>query len=260
MHTGATSRPVYENLDTTFINLAALLRYLQQREFVGYVHIELDEYDADVFLDAQSAPRVRETDHRTGREGVGEAALQRLLVRGREAGGLVSVYEWTAENIMTGAPAATVVKEAGRRSKETGVAGLSQEELEWRDLLSVSGKLIAAVESAASGVGADFATAFRSVRLELADDYSFLDPTTGHFEYAGGVVRIHPRPSIKTCVTGVSECLRRVVDRLARGSGGRQVRERVVLELAVLARRRQTALARFEFAPQLDRIAGARVL
>lgn len=260
MDTDAKSRPVYENLDTTFVNLAALLRYLQQREFVGYVHVELDEYDADVFLDAQSAPHVRETDHRTGREGVGEAALQRLLVRAREAGGLVSVYEWAAENVMTGEPAATAVKESGGQSEETGAVGLSEEELEWRDLLSVSSELIAAVERAAARPGADFAAAFRSARLELADDYPFLDPSAGRFEYANGEARVHPRPSIKTYATGVSECLRRVVDRLARGSGGRHVRERVVPELAVLARRRQTALAQFELAPQLDRIAGTRVL
>jgi hypothetical protein len=55
--------------------------------------------------------------------------------------------------------------------------------------------------------------------------------------------------------------LRRVVDRISAqsGDGGNSVRERVSLELAVLARRRQTALARARFTPQLERIAGTRV-
>src|SRR5207248_10416052 len=58
----ATSRPVHENLDTAYINLAALLGYLRQREFAGRIHVELDEYDADVFLNADEPPHVRETD------------------------------------------------------------------------------------------------------------------------------------------------------------------------------------------------------
>src|SRR5215210_8549590 len=89
----AQPRVLYENLDTAFVNLAALLRYLQQRDFTGRVHVELDEYDGDIYLTARSKLEARERDHATGRAEEGEAALQRLLVRAREEGGLVSVYE-----------------------------------------------------------------------------------------------------------------------------------------------------------------------
>ncbi|MEA2172739.1 MAG: hypothetical protein QOD00_331, partial [Blastocatellia bacterium] len=81
--------PVHENLDTAYVNLGALLRYLQAREFTGRVHIELEEYDADVFLNGKESPRVRETDHTTGRAGEGEEALRRLMVRASSPGGLV---------------------------------------------------------------------------------------------------------------------------------------------------------------------------
>ncbi|MDQ3907747.1 MAG: hypothetical protein M3268_05320, partial [Acidobacteriota bacterium] len=76
---GARSRVVHQNLDTAYVNLAALLRHLQQRDFTGRVHVELDEYDADIYLAARGRPRVRERDHVTGRESDGEAALQRVL-------------------------------------------------------------------------------------------------------------------------------------------------------------------------------------
>ncbi len=39
---------LHENLDTAYVNLAALLRYLQQRDFTGRIQIELDEYDGDI--------------------------------------------------------------------------------------------------------------------------------------------------------------------------------------------------------------------
>src|ERR1041384_4335150 len=90
-------RVVYENLDTAFVNLPALLRYLQQRDFTGRVHVELDEYDGDIYLVAREGLEARERDHATGREDAGEAALQRLLVRARDEGGLGSVYEYRSE-------------------------------------------------------------------------------------------------------------------------------------------------------------------
>ncbi|HKQ99969.1 MAG TPA: hypothetical protein VJT09_04810 [Pyrinomonadaceae bacterium] len=254
----AKSRPVHENLDTAYVNLASLIRYLQQREFMGRIHVELDEYGADVFLSAGEQPRVRETDHATGRTGEGEAALQRLLVRAREPGGLVSFYEGEGEEEASAADPLPPRADEPEASAEGGV--LSPEEAEWRDLVRLSGELVGTVERAALSAGADFATLFRSVRLGLADDYSFLDPAAGRFRYGNGTIELRARPSTTGYVAGVSEALRRVVNQISTGARARGVRERVALELAVLARRRQSQLARFKFAPQLDRIAGTRVL
>lgn len=272
MTSNTISRPVHENLDTAFVNVAALVRYLQVRKFTGRIHVELDEYDADVFLQADAALRVRETDHATGRTAEGDAALQRLLVRAREAGGLVSVYEESAdrdaphhagESIQAATPPHTAMP-PHTNDPQAAVDSAADGALTWDELARVSGELIAAVERAVASTGADFNAHFRQTRLALADDYAFLDPSSGRFDYKpGGTVQLNAgKLDAKTYVAGVSECLRRVVDRLGApsGDGGKALRERVALELAVLARRRQTALARAQFTTQLDRIAGTRVL
>ena len=251
------SRTVHENLDTAYVNLAALLRYLQGREFSGRVHVELDEYEADIFLSAGERQRVREKDYATGRQEEGEDALQRLLVRGREPGGLVSVYENRDE---AGEEDSSSVEDSGAMPAETEEAGVGGEEGEWLDLVRLGGELIATIERAALSAGADFVNIFRAVRIEMADDYSFLDPSAGRFEYANGIIRLRAKPSASAYVAGVSEAMRRVVDRIAVGPRRTTVRERVALELAVLARRRQSQLAKFKFTPQFDRIAGTRVL
>jgi hypothetical protein len=253
----AKSRPVHENLDTAYVNLAALLRYLRQREFNGRVHIELDEYDADVFLSAAALPRVRETDHATGRQAAGNDALQRLLVRSQQPGGLVSVYENNGEEASGEDASAIQTHQAQALAENTGA---SEEERDWFELMRLSGELIATVERAALSAGADFASIFRSVRLEMADDYSFLDPAAGRFEYSNGMVQLRGQPNVSAYVSSLSEAMRRVVDRMAMGPRRASLRERVALELAVLARRRQSQLAKFKFTPQLDRIAGTRVL
>jgi hypothetical protein len=256
----ATSSAVHENLDTAYVNLAALLRYLREREFTGRVHVQLVEYEADVYLSAQEPPRAREIDHTNGNEAEGDDALQRLLVRASEPGGLVSVYADEAEGTNGSAAAAPPKIEWIDFASELDEE-LSPEQQEWKDLLRVSGELIAAVERASLSAGADFDALLRATRLELSDDYAFLDPLTERFEYSsGGMVRLHARPSAEAYVSSICECLRRITGKVAVGERSGRVRERMALELAVLARRRQSQLTRFRFLPHFDRIAGTKVL
>src|SRR5437764_12942808 len=140
----AKSRTVHENLATAYVNLAALLRYLQGREFAGRVHVELDEYEADIFLNVGEQPRVRERDHATGRQAEGEDALQRLLVRAREPGGLVSVYENNFGE--TGDEAFSSIADSVATESAIEDVSTADEESDWLDLVRLSGELIATVE------------------------------------------------------------------------------------------------------------------
>jgi hypothetical protein len=254
------SRPLHQNLDTAYVNLAALVRYLQQRKFEGHIHVELDEYDADIVLSGDGEPRVRETDHASGRQGEGGDALKRLFVRATQPGGLISVYENVFEEVVVEDEFAAIANIAESLVHESEHSESPDEEDEWLGLIRLSGELIATIERAALSRGANFAGIFRAVRLEMADDFSFLDPSAGRFDYANGIVELHAQPSMSAYVSSVAEAMRRVVDKIATGPRRATVRERVALELAVLARRRQSQLAKFKFTPQLDRIAGTRVL
>lgn len=91
------NRPIHENLDTSFVNLSALLRYLRRRQFDGSVRVELSGYEADITLTADNQIMVREYDQIAGRIAEGEQALQRILIRAREPGGIIHVYQNVAE-------------------------------------------------------------------------------------------------------------------------------------------------------------------
>lgn len=270
MSTGVKSRAVYENLDTSFVNLGALLHYLRRRGFTGRVHVRLDQYEAEVFLQGSNVPRAREVDHSSGRSAEGEEAMQRLLVRATEGGGLINVYEGRHEEMLAASemelqnsrrkPDVAVNRNVQREEDEDAPLDQLQEEIEWHDLLRISGELVAAVERAGLAIGSDFTEIFRAARVELADDYTFLDPSLGRFRYAHGVAHLQSRPSVKEYVAGLGACLRRTVEGFAQGPRAGAVRERVALELAVLARRRRAQLSRFHLDEQLDRVAGTRVL
>jgi hypothetical protein len=86
------NRPIHENLDTSFVNLSALVRYLQRRQFAGSIRVEMSGYEADIALTAAGEMSVREHDRIAGRISEGDEALQRLLIRAREPGGIINVY------------------------------------------------------------------------------------------------------------------------------------------------------------------------
>lgn len=150
-------------------------------------------------------------------------------------------------------------------AKESAPRQTEPEDNRPEDLAAIGGALIGAVERAVVGTGADFGGLFRAVRLELADDYLFLDPfaldpSTGRFEYSSSLVTVSPELPSGTYVAGISEALRRVVDRVATGDRARRIRERVGLELALVARKQGPALIRSGFRTELDRIAGTKVI
>jgi len=109
MNSESKSRVVYENLDTTFVNLWALLRNLSQREFIGRVRVELKDYTADVFMTGSSTPLVHEIDHAAGTNTIEEAALHRLVLRVRGTPGTITVFEGADEAVagQSDAPADT---------------------------------------------------------------------------------------------------------------------------------------------------------
>jgi hypothetical protein len=286
-------RTVYENLDTSFVNLWALLRYLSQRSFTGRVHVELKNYTADVFINGADTPLVHEIDREAGSDVVEEAALHRLVLRVRESPGSITVFEGADEarapqshkTVNRGAaeeadeetvpavseprlpPVPVAAIPAAMRSAPTSVTatGAANErnlapEVDLNDAVRTSGEVIAGVEQAATSAGVDFAALLRESQIKLADDYPFLDPMSGLFQYEKSTASVNGAVAVQSYVTGISEALRGVVDQLAKGDRGRRTRERVALELARVARKNNEALSRSGFKSQLDRIAGTKVV
>ena len=293
MNSEPKSRVVHENLDTSFVNLWSLLRSLSQRGFIGRVHVELADYAADVYLTGSNTPLVHEIDRAAGTETLEHAALHRLVLRARESSGSITVFEGADEAVIVRKPApaeplveediparalssevdeplAPVIDEPAPRAPAVedrvieSPAGPDEDDSErtvtGSEILKASGELIGGVERALTGAGADFESLFGAARLQLADDYTFLDPMSNKFAYENSVVTLPDDSLPNSYVVGVSEALRRVVDKAATGDRARRIRERVALELALLSRRRKELWARSGFAAQFDRIAGTKVI
>lgn len=243
----------FENLNTSFVNLAALLRYLREQSFSGSIHLAAKQYEAEIFLNGTNAPVVFELDQAGVRAEVA-GAIERVLVHSREPGGTITVYEGKT----VPAPLIDADAEPSLVDQMPESEPEPNEHLDWQALLQVGADVVAAVERAVNSVGADFASNFRIAAIAVGDDYPFMDPTIGEFQYGNGVVTLARRPTPKAFVSGLSDCLRRIVNKLAIDKDGQRLRERVAVELAVAARMRRNGMGQFK--TQLDRIAGTRVL
>jgi hypothetical protein len=251
---GAIKR--FDNLNTSFVNLAAFIRYLRAQNFSGSVHVAIGQYEAEIFLKGSDPTVVFEIDRAAGSSSQDEGAIERVLVHAREPGGTITVYEGKTE---PGSAVEPHTESAGPAftDEEIPVATAApDEEVDWDELLRAGGDTIAAVEGAVQSSGLDFAANLRTACIELGDDYPFLDPSASNFSYANGAITLNDRPSANAYVTGLSEGLRRLVNKLAIDKEGKRFRERVAVELAVASRMRPVGA----FTPLLDRIAGTRVL
>jgi len=293
MPADSKSSPLYENLDTTFVNLWSLLRNLSQREFIGRVHVESKDYSADIFLNGSSTPLVHEIDRAAGTDTIEEGALHRVVLRARETPGTISVHEGADEAspqqkhpdtiappVDAGSdnsappakpddiePAEPLPVSPSLYVDQTPAAQQIDEEIyptgsyqDWPAILLTAGELIGAVERAVSASGENFKSLLEATRLELADDYSFLDPIVSAFDYEHGVATLKREIPVRVFVAAISEMLRRIVNRVAVADRARRVRERVALEMLTVARARADVLDRSGFQSQLDRIAGTRVI
>ena len=251
----------FESLSTSYVNLAALIRYLRGQSFAGTIHVKLDQYEAEVLMNGAAEPIVAEINSATREAAKTTGALERLLVHAREPGGTITVYDLVDA---AGSTAASLSPEPTDRTLESELFDASVSPappaaaVDWPDLVEAAGKLSGAIERAVDSSGADFESSFRAARIQLGDDYPFLDPTDGGLSYADKRVTLNEAPSSNSFVTALSECLRRVVNKIAIGKDSKRFRETVAIELAVAARLRPTGLN--EFMSQLDRIAGTRVL
>lgn len=320
--------PVYENLDTSFVNLAALVRFLRARHFVGNLRVELDAYEARLDFDGENF-KTHEHDRRAGRIAEGDEAFERLLIRARAHGGTISVFQASSQTITEEQPATALGErqasqiihyEAVEKTpmpKPTFFAPLSTEDFaspkiahveskaadkksspppeklnasnnheilpplvlktldpqdfeftnhveelarqkqispeDWQTLLNLVAELLATIDRSLARANLDFSSAFVKARTEIANDYPFLNPAAGAFDYRNGRLTISEPVSAKIFAAGIGEALRRIFDKLAANPKFAQVYQDAAHSIRALAAERQLLYDKFFIMPQLEK-------
>lgn len=272
------NRPIHENLDTSFVNLSALVKYLRRRHFAGSVRVELSGYEADIVLTAENGLKVREHDQITGRVAEGEEALQRLLIRAREPGGIIHVYQTVEETgkpivekpvALASPPIEKIIEDAPKSNLKLPKfpfelsnrveAKAKQTHLspnEWQSLLDLTGELLWTIDKSLAAANLNFSTAFEKARIEISADYPFLSPISGVFDYKNGKISMEEQVSATLFVASINETLRRILEKLGSNQKFADIHRATTNKILALIGTRQPLYDKFSITPQLEKIVG----
>lgn len=219
-------QPIHQNLNTSFVNLGALVRYLRGLQFVGSIRVELSSYEADIVFTESKAVRAREYDHIAGRISHGEHALQRILIRSKEPHGRIHVYKavdgyagrddgsvFVDKSIVTNAremaasQGGTVVYQPGQEIVLNG-----QDTERALVLAALSDVLRLVDESLATGK-LSFTAAFRVACHDIAAEFPFLQGRNA-LEYRNGEIFLGTDADTKQVASAIFAALKPIFHRL----------------------------------------------
>ena len=219
-------QPIHQNLNTSFVNVGALVRYLRSLQFVGSIRIELASYEAEIIFTESNTVRAREYDHIAGRISHGEHALQRILIRAKEPHGRIHVYKavdgytgrddgsvFVDKAIMSGAREMAVsvggtVVQAGKEYILTGRDGANAL------VLAALSELLRIIDESLAVGNLSFSEAFQLACESIAAEFPFLRERKGALAYKNGEIMLGAEADAELISAAVFAALRRIFQHL----------------------------------------------
>ena len=220
-------QPIHQNLNTSFVNVAALVRYLAGLQFVGSIRIELASYEAEIVFTSLRTIQAREYDHIAGRISHGRKALEHIMVRAREPHGRINVYKFVAEGyagfgesvFVDKSIAANARKMAGGGSdsttKDPGYEFISNgRNSENAAMLAALSELLHTIDKLLDQANLSFTAAFHVACESITEDYTFLSRKRNALLYRDGSVVVNAQADAATIASAVFAALRPIFRRL----------------------------------------------
>lgn len=279
--------PIHRNLNTSFVSMSGLVRHLRNLGFIGSIQLELSSYEAEIEFANDGSIRAREQDHIADRLSFGDDALQRIMIRSKEPGGLVHVYEGLgSEKKSEGIFVDQAIADGARRMAAGLIGGTSPRKFEpmrtsttaaavteapipkpderldvpttenWTELLALISELMQTVDASLAKGNVNFAKLFRNACGFVSLEHPFLDPDSDVFAYADGYISVRQRLSARDLISGITSALARIMQRLGEDPYFGNVCHQTMHRIRVLANRRKLQFQTFGLGLELQRITG----
>jgi hypothetical protein len=220
-------QPIHQNLNTSFVNVAALVRYLRGLQFVGSIRIELSSYEADIIFTSSKKITAREYDHIAGRISHGDQALQRILVRAKEPHGRIHVYRavsgYAGHDDGSVFVDKAIIAQARELAASHGGTVVTEKGFEIvmnsRDsenalLLAALSEILKMVDETLATGNLSFASAFQLTCEAIADDYPFMAADRQALFYKDGEIHLNTPAETEDVASAVFDALRPIFRRL----------------------------------------------
>lgn len=221
--------PIHKNLNTSFVNVTALVRYLRDLQFVGSIRIELSSYEADIVFTSSRLILAREYDHIAGRISQGTDALKRILMRAKEPHGRIHVYRavegYAGHDDGPVFIDRSIVTKAREMATNTGgkMASVSQYELVMNNadgeqalVLGELSELLRVIDEVLAKGNLSFAAAFGIACDAIAPNYPFMSADERALRYRDGEIKLSSAADAGMVVSAVFAALRPIFNRLRR--------------------------------------------
>lgn len=212
--------PIHTKLSTSFVDVGKLIKHLYLYHFVGRVHVEFSDYEAEVVFRSGRRVHVRQFDHQTHTFDNGGKALRDLLARAKEPDGHIHVFEYSFKekpapvyvdkHISADAKRMAYSRTDTRASTILSLQRQRDEISQMRDraeLKEVILELLKNAEIAFTAQRLDFEQMFANACSLVAERYPFVDPTKKEFEFADSRLYVSDRISATQLANAISAIL-----------------------------------------------------
>jgi hypothetical protein len=166
------AKRIYEDLSTEFTDLEGLIKKMSSEKLSGYIEISLNSELDGGFLFFRNGQVLGAYTFREKKFNASKEGRDLLLQKAKRTGGIFHVSKISMET---------------KQAKETLKKEPSPE------VVAALEGLLALLESFFTSnrtVKGDFSTLLKKKFLTLADEYAFLDPFSGEFQYSSGKIRL----------------------------------------------------------------------
>jgi hypothetical protein len=259
-------QPIHQNLNTSFVNVGALVRYLRRLQFVGSIRIELASYEAEIVFTESNTIRAREYDHIAGRISHGADALNRILVRAKEPHGRIHVYKATAGYAGRGDGSIFVDKAimSSARAMAASLGGAAAGSIASREIvlstsdsrnalvLAALSELVRIIDDSLAGGNLSFSEAFRNECDGIAHDFPFIRQHPGALVYKKGEIVVSVETDTEVVSSAVFAALRPIFQRLRQHARYAEILRTASERLLELSTTRRTELVRLGLAKHIE--------
>ncbi len=193
----SNSKSIYQGLSTEFTDLDGLIKKMQAEGLTGYIDVSIGNgEDGGVIFLANG--QVIDDSYCRGKEPISgaEKTQEYLIRRTKESGGVFNVFKIIPRKEVEEPPVSTV-EEVVEPVKE-GV-----------DFISILEELMQSFEEMMQRekIKTEFNIALRKILVDRADEYPFLDPFAGEFEYSGGRIEYSGSAGMEEMATALIDIL-----------------------------------------------------
>jgi hypothetical protein len=232
------SEVVYKDLSTDFTSLDKLIGKLKSEGHTGYVEVVMRDGKGVGVIFFQDGGAIESMLSTNGDTYSGVETMPRIVEAASALGATFNVYKAAVEEAF-----------AAGTEIATGFA--------LPELLGAWQAIIAAVERVADSQfkSGHFVNTFKDTLIEKADDYPFLDPFAGEFDYRDGQITFHGEV-VKDFSRALGDCLNVTAGKLASEAPQADLAARVKTELEPVKETYAAAIEKFGLEAALPQLLG----